>query len=266
MAGGAPTYRLLVMATTTRSWSTATRRRCPTLGRRWQPHGVHGASPGLRPRPVRAGPTPAGAGVALPGPVVYELHVGTFTAGGHARRGASTRLDHLVDLGVDLVELMPVAAFPGRHGWGYDGVHLYAVHEPYGGPDALKRFVDACHARGLGRLPRRRLQPPRARRATTCRASAPTSPTGTTRRGARRSTSTTRAAAEVRRWIIDNALMWLRDYHLDALRLDAVHALADDSRRAPAGRAVARGRRAGLRSAPAAVPGRRVRPQPARRP
>ena len=88
-------------------------------------------------------------GVALPGSVVYELHIGTFTAEG-TLDAALERLDHLVSLGVDLVELMPVAAFPGRHGWGYDGVHLFAVHEPYGGPDALKRFVDACHARGLG--------------------------------------------------------------------------------------------------------------------
>ena len=64
-------------------------------------------------------------------------------------------------LGVDTVELMPVAAFPGEHGWGYDGIGLWAVHEPYGGPDGLKRFVDACHARRPGRPARRRLQPRR---------------------------------------------------------------------------------------------------------
>ena len=90
-------------------------------------------------------------GRALPGAVTYELHLGTFTAAG-TFDAAIERLDHLVELGVDLVELMPVAAFPGVHGWGYDGVALFAVHEPYGGPDGFKRFVDACHRRGLGVL------------------------------------------------------------------------------------------------------------------
>jgi len=88
-------------------------------------------------------------GVALEGSVLYELHVGTFTSDG-TLGGATERLDHLASLGVDIVELMPVASFPGRHGWGYDGVGPYAVHEPYGGPQALVRFLDACHARGLG--------------------------------------------------------------------------------------------------------------------
>jgi maltooligosyltrehalose trehalohydrolase len=90
-------------------------------------------------------------GVPLPGSVVYELHVGTFTAEG-TFDGAIKRLDHLCDLGIDTIELMPVAAFPGERGWGYDGIGLWAVHEPYGGPDGLKRFVDACHARGLAVL------------------------------------------------------------------------------------------------------------------
>ena len=118
----------------------------------WQPHGVHGPS-----RTFDAslfawtdhgwrGPR-SGAGVL--GSVVYELHVGTFTPEG-TLDAAVARLDHLVGLGVDVVELMPVASFPGRWGWGYDGVGLYAVHDGYGGPAALQRFVDACHARGLG--------------------------------------------------------------------------------------------------------------------
>src|SRR5690606_1148919 len=83
------------------------------------------------------------------GGVIYELHVGTFTAGG-TLDSAIERLDHLVGLGVDVVELMPLAAFPGERGWGYDGVGFYSVHDAYGGPDALIRFVDACHGRGLG--------------------------------------------------------------------------------------------------------------------
>ena len=148
-AGGGSTYPPPGTAPTTRFLLDGDATPLPDPRSRWQPHGVHGPSPRLRPRPVRLDRRAAGAGVALPGSVVYELHVGTFTAEG-TLDAAIDRLDHLVDLGVDLVELMPVAAFPGRHGWGYDGVHPYAVHEPYGGPDALKRFVDACHARGLG--------------------------------------------------------------------------------------------------------------------
>ena len=87
-------------------------------------------------------------GAPLRGAVIYEMHLGTFTPTGTFDT-AIERLDHLRDLGVGAVELMPVASFPGSHGWGYDGIGLWAVHEPYGGPDALKRFVDACHQRGL---------------------------------------------------------------------------------------------------------------------
>ena len=228
-AGGAPTYRLLGHgadyaflldgdrdAAARPALARGSRTAC-TARRRVYDH-------------ARFAWTDAGwRGVALPG--LGRLRAARRHV--HRRRGRSTpaleRLDHLVDLGVDLVELMPVAAFPGRHGWGYDGVHLYAVHEPYGGPDALKRFVDACHARGLGvclDVVYNHLGPSRELPAAR---SGPTSPTSTRRRGARRSTSTTRAHARCARWIIDNALMWLRDYHLDALRLDAVHALVDDS-------------------------------------
>ncbi len=89
------------------------------------------------------------AGTSLAGAVIYELHVGTFTPEG-TLDAAAARLDHLVDLGVTVVELLPVSPFPGRHGWGYDGIAPYAVHEPYGGPAALQRFVDSAHAHGLG--------------------------------------------------------------------------------------------------------------------
>src|SRR6202012_1201494 len=86
--------------------------------------------------------------VPLGGAVIYELHVGTFTPEG-TLTAAIGRLDHLLALGVTAVELMPLAAFPGQHNWGYDGIGLWAVAEPYGGPDALKRLGDACHQRGL---------------------------------------------------------------------------------------------------------------------
>ncbi|MGD0604840.1 MAG: malto-oligosyltrehalose trehalohydrolase [Streptosporangiaceae bacterium] len=163
-------------------------------------------------------------GGPLHGSIIYELHVGTFTTEG-TFDAAIGRLDHLRALGVHAVELMPVASFPGEHGWGYDGINLWAVHEPYGGPDGLKRFVDACHARGLAVMldvvynhvgignrlgdfgpyftavhqtpwgPAVNLDQP--------------------------------GSDEVRSFLIGNALMWLREYHFDGLRLDAVHAIED---------------------------------------
>jgi maltooligosyltrehalose trehalohydrolase len=118
----------------------------------WQPGGVHGPSrvvdTGLREWHDAGWPGPQG-GAGVLGGVVYELHVGTFTPEG-TFAAVEQHLDELVALGVDVVELMPVAAFPGRWGWGYDGVHPYAVHEPYGGPAALQHLVDACHQCGLG--------------------------------------------------------------------------------------------------------------------
>ncbi len=166
------------------------------------------------------------AGVALDRTVVYELHVGTFTPAG-TLDAAIERLDHLVDLGIGLVELMPLASFPGRHGWGYDGVGLWAVHEPYGGPAALCRFVDACHARGLGvclDVVYNHLGPSGNRLPDFGPYFTDTyqTPWG------QAVNLDGPGSDEVRRFVVDNALMWLRDFHLDALRLDAVHALHDE--------------------------------------
>jgi maltooligosyltrehalose trehalohydrolase len=163
-------------------------------------------------------------GGALHGTVIYELHVGTFTDEG-TFDAAIGRLDHLRDLGVHTVELMPVAAFPGHHGWGYDGINLWAVHEPYGGPDGLKRFVDACHARGLAVMldvvynhvgigNRLDAFGPYFTEAHVT----PWGPAVNLDQP---------GSDEVRSFLIGNALMWLRDYHLDGLRLDAVHAFED---------------------------------------
>ncbi len=166
-------------------------------------------------------------GVSFPGSVIYELHVGTFSDAG-TFDGAVSHLEHLVDLGVDLVELMPVNAFDGARGWGYDGVLLYAVHEPYGGPDGFKRFVDAAHARGIGVLldvvynhfgpsgnHLNRFGP-----YTTDRHQTPWGD-AVNLDGA--------DSGPVRRFLFDNARHWLRHYHLDGLRLDAVHTLVDES-------------------------------------
>ena len=163
-------------------------------------------------------------GAPLPGAVVYELHVGTFTPEG-TLDAAISRLDYLAGLGVTTVELMPLAAFPGQHGWGYDGIGLWAVHEPYGGPDALKRFVDACHRRGLAVFldvvynhfgPGNRLAD--FGPYFTAAHMTPWGPAVNLDQA---------GSDEVRAFIVANALTWLRDYHIDGLRLDAVHALED---------------------------------------
>ncbi|HST83511.1 MAG TPA: malto-oligosyltrehalose trehalohydrolase [Kineosporiaceae bacterium] len=197
----------------------------------WQPYGVHGPSrvfdPALHPWSDQNWLT--GDGCPAPGAVFYELHIGTFTPAG-TLDAAIERLDHLVALGVDMVELMPVAGFPGDRGWGYDGVNLYAVHSAYGGPAALQRFVDAAHARGLGvclDVVYNHLGPD----GNYLYEFGPYF-TGT------HSTPWGDAvnldadgSPGVRRWIIDNALRWFTDFHLDCLRLDAVHALVDESPR-----------------------------------
>jgi maltooligosyltrehalose trehalohydrolase len=165
-------------------------------------------------------------GPSLPGAIVYELHVGTFTAAG-TLDAAIERLDHLVGLGIDVVEVMPLAAFPGQHGWGYDGVGLYAVHEPYGGPAAFARFVDACHARGMGVC----LDVVYNHLGPSGNHLSEFGPYFTDRYGTPWGAALNLDDAdsdEVRRFVIDNALMWLRDFHVDGLRLDAVHALFDD--------------------------------------
>ncbi len=163
-------------------------------------------------------------GRSVEGAVIYELHIGTFTSAG-TFESAIEKLDYLVDLGIDFVELMPVNSFAGTHGWGYDGALWYSVHEPYGGPDGLVRFVDACHARGLGVLidavfnhfgPSGNYLP----RFGPYLSSA-SNPWGEAINIADADSD------EVRRYIIGCAVRWMRDFHADGLRLDAVHALVD---------------------------------------
>ena len=134
----------------TGSCSTTTRRCCPTPGHRGSPTVCTSGRSCGSPRPTR-GPTHDWQGRSIEGGAIYELHIGTFTPEG-TFDSAIEKLDYLVDLGIDFVEVMPVNAFGGTHGWGYDGVLWYAVHEPYGGPDGLVRLIDACHNRGLGVL------------------------------------------------------------------------------------------------------------------
>jgi malto-oligosyltrehalose trehalohydrolase len=188
-----------------------------------QPDGPHGASQTYD-HAAFGWSDGAWRGIQIGGEVIYELHVGTFTQAG-TLDAAIGRLDHLTALGVTTVELMPVAAFPGEHNWGYDGIGWWAVAEPYGGPDALKRFVDACHGRGLGVFldvvynhvgPGNRLA--EFGPYFTDVYSTPWGPAVNLDQP---------GSDEVRAFITGNALMWLRDYHLDGLRLDAVHAFQD---------------------------------------
>ncbi|WP_326792877.1 malto-oligosyltrehalose trehalohydrolase [Streptomyces sp. NBC_00841] len=166
------------------------------------------------------------AGRGLPGAVLYELHVGTYTGEG-TFDAAAARLPHLAELGVTHVSLMPVCPFPGTHGWGYEGVSLWAVHEPYGGPEGLKRFVDTAHGLGLAvvlDVVHNHLGPS----GNHLPAFGPYfTETHHTPWGAAVNLDAA-GSDEVRAYLLGSALGWLRDYRLDGLRLDAVHALADN--------------------------------------
>jgi maltooligosyltrehalose trehalohydrolase len=165
-------------------------------------------------------------GRGLEGAVLYELHIGTYTTQG-TLDAAADRLGELAELGITHVELMPLCSFPGVHGWGYDGVSPWAVHEPYGGPKALKRFVDAAHGHGLGvvlDVVHNHLGPS----GNHLPAFGPYfTDTHHTPWGSAVNLDAP-GSDEVRAYLLGSALAWLRDYRLDGLRLDAVHALADD--------------------------------------
>jgi maltooligosyltrehalose trehalohydrolase len=191
-----------------------------------QPQGVHGLSEWIdhsrfawSDQRWQAPPLAAG--------LVYELHIGTFSPAG-TFDGAISRLAHLVELGVTHVELMPVVEFSGARGWGYDGVDLFAPHHAYGGPDHLKRLIDACHAAGLAVI----LDVVYNHLGPSGNYLSRFGPYFTGRYHTPWGEAINLDAAgsdEVRRFLCDNALMWLRDYHFDGLRLDAVHALIDTS-------------------------------------
>ena len=192
---------------------------------RRQPDGVDGLSRTFDPSSYQWGDS-AWTGRRLPGSVIYEMHIGTFTPAG-TLDSAIERLDHLVSIGVDMVELLPVNGFAGTHNWGYDGVLWFTVQESYGGPRAYQRFVDACHQRGIAVIqdvvynhlgkagnhlpvfgPYINEEGPQSTWGESLNLDGPES-------------------GEVRRYILDNVQMWLHDYHVDGLRLDAVHALVD---------------------------------------
>jgi maltooligosyltrehalose trehalohydrolase len=191
-----------------------------------QPNGVHGLSR-LYDHSTFQWSDDKFQAAPLASAIIYELHVGTFTPQGTLDT-AIARLDHLVELGITHVELMPLNSFSGNHGWGYDGVALFAVHEPYGGPDALKRFVDAAHQRGLAVLldvvynhfgPVGNYTSKFGPYLTDVHKTPWGSAVNLEEAGSH----------HVRRFFCDNALMWMGDFHIDGLRIDAVHAFVDRS-------------------------------------
>jgi maltooligosyltrehalose trehalohydrolase len=188
---------------------------------RWQPDGVLGPSRVLDTGAFRIAPGPP---LPLAELVLYELHVGTFSEEG-TFDGAIPRLAALRDLGITAVELMPVSTFPGDRGWGYDGLYTWAPHAAYGGPAGLARFVDAAHRAGLGvvlDVVYNHLGPG-SERITAF------GPYLSDRHDTAWGGALDFREPGVREWAIGNALLWTTGYGVDGLRLDAVHAIHDDS-------------------------------------
>jgi maltooligosyltrehalose trehalohydrolase len=190
---------------------------------RWQPEGVIGPSRVLDTAAFEWSDENWGS-VSLDELLIYELHVGTFSEEG-TFDGVVPRLSGLCELGVTAIELMPVATFPGERGWGYDGLYTYAAHPAYGGPHGLARLVDAAHGEGLGVI----LDVVYNHVGPGDEALRAFGPYFTDRHKTFWGDALDYAQRGVREWAIQNAEQWVRDFHVDGLRLDAVHAIVDDS-------------------------------------
>ncbi len=215
-------------ATTTGSAST-TASRSPTRPRGWQPEGCHGPSAVVDPAALRLDRRRLVGRPPSHDAVLYELHVGTFTPAG-TLDAAIDELARLARLGVTHVELMPLNEFPGDRNWGYDGVFWSAVQHTYGGPEALARFVDAAHATGLGvvvDVVYNHVGP----LGSVLHEFGPYftdvvhTPWGDAVNVAGAGSDT------VRRTIIESACRWIEDFHVDGLRVDAIHAIHDPTAR-----------------------------------
>jgi maltooligosyltrehalose trehalohydrolase len=199
----------------------------PDPASRWQAGGLRGRSRLLDPGAFEW----TDAGFEAPGlsdTVLYELHVGTFTPEG-TFEAAIPHLRGLRELGVTTIELMPVAAFPGRHGWGYDGVYISAAHDPYGGPHGLQRLVDAAHAEGLAMLLDVVYNHVGASGVQGLEAFGSYFTTQYETPWGRAMNYDDADCDAVREWVLQSAEQWIRDFHLDGLRLDAIHAIVDSS-------------------------------------
>jgi maltooligosyltrehalose trehalohydrolase len=193
---------------------------------RFQPEGVHGPSEIVDPNDFRWTDS-NWRGIPFDRYVIYELHVGTFTPQG-TFDAAIAKLPYLKRLGITAIELMPVNAFPGKHNWGYDGVGLYAVQESYGGPTALKRFVDAAHHAGLAVI-QDVVYNHLGNEGNYLRTLGPYFTSKHQTPWGEAVNYDDEGCEGVRRFVIDNARYWVREYHMDGLRLDAVQTIKDDS-------------------------------------
>jgi maltooligosyltrehalose trehalohydrolase len=190
---------------------------------RFLPEGVHGRTEIVDPNAF-AWTDARWGGIPLKDYIIYELHVGTFTTEG-TFDAAIEKLAYLKRLGITVVEVMPVAAFPGARNWGYDGVSPYAVQESYGGPAAFKRFVDAAHRERLAVI----LDVVYNHLGNEGNYLRLFGPYFTDRHKTPWSEAINYAERGVREYVVQNALFWIREYHLDGLRLDAVQTIFDDS-------------------------------------
>jgi maltooligosyltrehalose trehalohydrolase len=188
---------------------------------RFQPAGIRGPSRVVDTSSFEIAPGPE---LDLDELVLYELHVGAFSKDG-TFDGVVPHLPRLRDLGVTAIELMPVATFPGDRGWGYDGVYIFAPHPAYGGPEGLARLVDAAHRQGLGVF----LDVVYNHIGPGSEAIARFAPFFTDRHRTPWGDAIDYSQRGVREWAIQNAVMWTTEYGIDGLRLDAVHAIHDDS-------------------------------------
>jgi maltooligosyltrehalose trehalohydrolase len=191
---------------------------------RSQPQGVHNASEVIDPDAF-VWSDQNWKGIALSDYILYELHIGTFTPEG-TFAGAIAKLDHLKELGITAVEVMPVGEFPGARNWGYDQVDLFAPHSAYGGPAGLKSFVDACHRAGIAvvlDVIYNHVGP----EGNYLAEFAPYFTDQYRTPWGRAINYDAQFSDGVRRFVIDNALYWLTEYHMDALRLDAIHGIFD---------------------------------------
>jgi maltooligosyltrehalose trehalohydrolase len=201
----------------------------PDPASRWQPDGLRGPSAVVDPGTFRWTDA-TWPGLALADAVIYELHVGTFSAAG-TFDGAIEHLPALAELGITAIELMPVAEFPGTRGWGYDGVYLSAAQSSYGGPEGLHRLVDAAHGLGLAVLLDVVYNHVGASGGRALEAFGPYfTDKHATFWGAAINYDDA-GADPVREWVLQSAEGWIGDFHLDGLRLDAIHAIYDDSAR-----------------------------------
>jgi maltooligosyltrehalose trehalohydrolase len=199
----------------------------PDPATRWQPHGLRGRSRLLDTGAFRW--TDEGfEAPALCDSVLYELHVGTFTEEG-TLDAAIPYLRGLRELGVTTIELMPLAAFPGRHGWGYDGVYISAAHDPYGGPEGLQRFVDAAHGEGLAVLLDVVYNHVGASGTQGLECFGPYFTSHYETPWGRAMNYDDADSDAVREWVLQSAEQWIRDFHLDGLRLDAIHSILDSN-------------------------------------